>query len=99
MQMNLKLAMIAASAALAACGGGGGGGGGDTVAPAQFVARDYAFTPTLTSNPVGVVVFAIDPNTGAPSAVAGSPFAAGTGTVDVAVDPTCRFVYAANGSS
>lgn len=83
---------------LAGCGGGGGGD--DPAAPAVFVAKDYAFTANFNPNGAGgVAVFALDPATGAPSPVGGSPFTAGSGTsgtLDVAVDPACRFVYAAN---
>lgn len=83
--------------AVAACGGGGGDDGSP---PAAFVARDYAFTANFAvSVPGAVAAFAIDPASGAPSAVSGSPFTAEagtTGTIDVAVDPECKFVYAAN---
>ena len=43
-----------------------------------------------------VSVFAVNPGTGALTAVPGSPFSAGLTTTAVAVDPKGKFVYAAN---
>jgi 6-phosphogluconolactonase (cycloisomerase 2 family) len=47
----------------------------------------------------GVSVYAISTATGALSAVAGSPFTAGTDPSFVSVDPTDRFVYVVNEGS
>jgi len=55
-----------------------------------YMARGY---------PDGVAAFAIDAATGVPTAVPGSPFAAGDRACSIAVDPSSRFVYIANGSS
>jgi 6-phosphogluconolactonase (cycloisomerase 2 family) len=97
MDIRLLATALSLGLALAACGGGGGDDGSSSAA---FVARDYAFTANFAvSAPGAVAVFAIDPASGAPAAVPGSPFAAETGTtgtIDVAVDPQCKFVYAAN---
>ncbi len=46
-----------------------------------------------------VSAYTINSTTGALSPVAGSPFAAGTGPVSVAVDPSGKFAYVANESS
>ena len=46
-----------------------------------------------------VSAYAINPTTGALTAVTGSPFAAGTNPRSVTVDPTGRFAYAANQNS
>jgi 6-phosphogluconolactonase (cycloisomerase 2 family) len=47
----------------------------------------------------GVSVYAINITSGALSAVAGSPFSAGTDPSVVSVDPTDRFVYVVNDGS
>jgi DNA-binding beta-propeller fold protein YncE len=44
----------------------------------------------------GVTGYKIDPTTGALTAIAGSPFAAGETPISVAVDPTGKFAYVAN---
>jgi 6-phosphogluconolactonase len=44
-----------------------------------------------------VSAYAINPSTGALTAIAGSPFAAGQGPQSVAVDPSGKFAYVANG--
>ena len=43
-----------------------------------------------------VSAFRIDPVSGALSAVAGAPFAAGADPGSIAIDPSGRFAYAAN---
>jgi 6-phosphogluconolactonase (cycloisomerase 2 family) len=43
-----------------------------------------------------IAAYSVDTTTGALTAIAGSPFAAGGGPVSTAVDPSGRFVYAAN---
>lgn len=51
------------------------------------------------STPLGITVFAIDPNTVGLSVVAGSPFAPPAGALQlqaVAIDPTGRFAYLVN---
>jgi 6-phosphogluconolactonase (cycloisomerase 2 family) len=44
----------------------------------------------------GVAVYTINPTTGALTAVAGSPFAAGSGPISIAVTPNAEFAYVAN---
>jgi 6-phosphogluconolactonase (cycloisomerase 2 family) len=46
-----------------------------------------------------ISAYLIDSNSGALTAVSGSPFAAGTNPVGTAVDPTGRFLYVANNGS
>ncbi len=44
----------------------------------------------------GVSAYTIDATSGALKPVAGSPFAAGSGPISIAVDPTGKFAYVAN---
>jgi 6-phosphogluconolactonase (cycloisomerase 2 family) len=46
-----------------------------------------------------VSAYSIDSSTGALSEISGSPFAAGPGPTSIAVDPSGKFVYVANGGS
>jgi hypothetical protein len=48
------------------------------------------------TNADGILGYMINPVTGALTAIAGSPFAAGSGTGLVAVDPSGKFVYVGN---
>jgi 6-phosphogluconolactonase len=60
----------------------------------------FAYVTSIDDNVSGYVSgYAIDPNTGALTAISGSPFAAGVAPISVAVDPTGRFAYVANGNS
>jgi 6-phosphogluconolactonase len=54
---------------------------------------------TASGKPGNVSAFAIDPRSGALTPVSGSPFAAGTNPVGVAVSPNGRFVYVPNYNS
>ncbi|MGB8909626.1 MAG: beta-propeller fold lactonase family protein [Candidatus Cybelea sp.] len=58
----------------------------------------FAYVANLSSNGPGTVsAFKIDETTGQLTQVAGSPFSAGSGPEGVAVDPTGKFAYVANG--
>jgi 6-phosphogluconolactonase (cycloisomerase 2 family) len=52
-----------------------------------------------TGTPSGVLGFRVDAQTGALLPFAGNPFAGGTNPAAIAIDPTARFVYAANSGS
>ena len=56
----------------------------------------YVTNAPFSSGTGNVSGYTIDPNTGALTAIAGSPFPAGAGPVSVAVDPSGRFAYVAN---
>ncbi len=73
-------------------GGSGSGGGGATV-PQEFL---YASLPSSNS----IAAFQIDTNTGALTAVSGSPFAAtGQSPMGLAVHPSGKFLYGVNPQS
>jgi 6-phosphogluconolactonase len=57
----------------------------------------YATGTTAPGNGL-VAGFSIDSTTGALSPIAGSPFAAGTGAVQLVVDPSGRFLYVSDSS-
>jgi DNA-binding beta-propeller fold protein YncE len=54
---------------------------------------EFAYVLTDDSSILG---YRINPNTGALTAIAGSPFAGGKGASSVTVDPRGKFVYVAN---
>ncbi len=54
----------------------------------------FVYTANALSNDLSA--YAVDSATGALTAVAGAPFATGTGPVAVAIDPQNRYVYVAN---
>jgi 6-phosphogluconolactonase (cycloisomerase 2 family) len=55
--------------------------------------REIADTPGGFSADATISVFSIDPATGAPSPIAGSPFATAATTFDFAISPNDQFVY------
>ena len=57
----------------------------------------FAYVPNIFSN--NVSAYTIDANTGALTAVVGSPFAAGTEPLAVTIDPTGKFAYVPNAGS
>jgi 6-phosphogluconolactonase len=57
----------------------------------------FAYVANATSN--NVSGYTINATTGALTAIAGSPFPAGSFPFSVAVDPTGKFAYVANSSS
>ncbi len=57
------------------------------------------FAYVANRNSANVSAYTINATTGALAPVAGSPFAAGTNPVGVAVDPTGKFAYVGNYSS
>ena len=61
-------------------------------APAQ--SGSFAYETNFASG--NVSAYAINPLTGALTAVPGSPFSAGSGAIAVTVDPSSRFAYVAN---
>jgi 6-phosphogluconolactonase (cycloisomerase 2 family) len=63
----------------------------------RFVYTANGGSRTTTSNDVSA--YTLNATTGALSAVAGSPFAAGTNPSSVTVDPTGRFAYVSNQAS
>ena len=67
----------------------------------QSACELLGFDPVYVANEGSnnVSAYTIDGNTGALTAVAGSPFAAGSNPYSVAVDPTGTFVYVANEGS
>jgi len=89
------------SLALAGCGGhdfwakpnpGSSSGSNPTGAVPKF-----AFAANFNNGDVGSVsAYTVDNSSGALTAVSGSPFAAGTGTVAVGADSGGKFVFAAN---
>jgi len=62
-------------------------------APVKYTPR-FAYVANQNSDDVSA--YSIDPGTGALTAVAGSPFAAGNSPFAVAVSPSGKFAYAAN---
>ena len=59
----------------------------------------YVAESGTNSTNSGVFAFTINATTGALTAVAGSPFAADSGTGALSIDPSGKFLYAANGFS
>ena len=60
----------------------------------------FAYVANEVSGSTGNVLgYMINPSTGALTAIAGSPFAAGFAPFSVAVDPSGRFAYVANVNS
>jgi 6-phosphogluconolactonase (cycloisomerase 2 family) len=57
------------------------------------------FAYVTIGGPDGVAAYTIDQGSGALTAVAGSPFAAGTGPEHVAADPAGNFLYVSNAGS
>ena len=57
----------------------------------------FAYVANFVSN--NVSAFTINASSGALTAVAGSPFAAGAGPCSFSVDPAGKFVFVANNSS
>src|SRR5271154_4472167 len=74
---------------LAGCSDSGGSNNGST--------PEFAYLADAPDNQV--IAVTIDPNTGALSAVTGSPFSTTAGPVAVAVDPAGRFAYVADRDS
>jgi 6-phosphogluconolactonase len=94
--------MLFALATLAACGGGGGGGGdagagASSAAPSPDNVAGFVYVANFAGN--NVSAYTINDSTGALSEIAGSPFAAGIGPTSVAIDPSGKFAYVANGGS
>jgi 6-phosphogluconolactonase len=58
---------------------------------------EFAYVANYLSN--NISAYAIDASIGALMQVQGSPFAAGYGSYDVAIDPTGKFAYVANNGS
>ncbi|MGD0843875.1 MAG: beta-propeller fold lactonase family protein [Geobacteraceae bacterium] len=71
-----------------------GCGGND---PSTTVPKFFAYVANRSSNDVSA--YSINTATGALTAIAGSPFAAGTVPISVAVDPSGKSVYVANANS
>jgi 6-phosphogluconolactonase len=79
-----------------ACGGGGGysGGSGNPPPPPPSATLLY-----VTNGAVGTIdVLTIDPKTGIPTPISGSPLADGPMPSAIAVDPQKRFLYVASSS-
>jgi 6-phosphogluconolactonase len=95
---RMLAATIAVGTVLGACGGGGSDGDPGLL-PAPFVAKDFVYVVNNLNGTGSVSAFTIDTSTGALSAVAGSPFAAGANPNDVEVHPSGRFLYAGNSVS
>src|SRR2546430_15185525 len=57
------------------------------------------FAYVANSSTANVSAFTVNPSTGALTAVAGSPFVAGSGPITLAVDPASKFLYVANKGS
>jgi 6-phosphogluconolactonase len=97
-------------ATLVACGGGGGAGGDPSAAmppesrsgapPAGNLGGNVAgFVYVANSGSNNVSAYSINTSTGTLSEISGSPFAAGVGPTSMAVDPSGKFAYVANGGS
>jgi 6-phosphogluconolactonase (cycloisomerase 2 family) len=67
------------------------------VFPVVAGADSFVYTANLDSDTVSA--FRVDAATGALSAVAGSPFAAGNGPIGISLHPSGKFAYAANSVS
>jgi 6-phosphogluconolactonase (cycloisomerase 2 family) len=78
---------------LAACSGGGGTGAPPATTP-RF--SGFVYVANFGGSPGTVSAFTINAATGALTAVAGSPFAAGSSPFSVTVDPSGKFAYVAN---
>jgi len=65
-------------------------------APVTYIPK-FAYVANLASN--NVSAFTIDAASGGLTAVAGAPFAAGSGPFGVVTDPAGKFVYVTNGES
>jgi 6-phosphogluconolactonase (cycloisomerase 2 family) len=63
----------------------------------SLICRTAGRVVYVANNSDDVSVFTINPTTGALTSVAGSPFAAGAGPTAIAVDPSAKFAYVANG--
>ena len=63
------------------------------------VAPSGRFAYVANEDFINVSGYTINPSTGALTAIAGSPFAAGFAPFSVAVDPSGRFAYVANVNS
>ena len=70
-----------------------GCGTNDTL-PAQAGSNYFAYVANSVSN--NVSAYSIDTATGALTAIAGSPFAAGITSISVTVAPSGKFAYVAN---
>lgn len=66
----------------------------DNFSFAPTPSRSFAYETNFASS--NVSAYAIDPLAGTLTAVPGSPFSAGSGSIAVAVDPSSRFAYVAN---
>jgi 6-phosphogluconolactonase (cycloisomerase 2 family) len=69
--------------------------GRDTGIPAVHPNGRFLYAPNSESNDVSG--YALDPATGAPTPLIGSPFSAGAGTVALALSPSGSHLYAVNG--
>jgi 6-phosphogluconolactonase len=80
---------------LAGCGGGSMG----TAPMMGPVPQNASFMFIANMNGNTISAFALDPKTGVPSLVTGSPFAAGSGSEFMAADPSGKFLFVANAGS
>jgi 6-phosphogluconolactonase len=63
------------------------------------VSKNFVYTANAAGSPSTVSALASDAATGALTAVAGSPYGTGSGSLAIAADPTRRFLYVANAQS
>jgi 6-phosphogluconolactonase (cycloisomerase 2 family) len=89
---------IAASGALELMSGSplGVGGNGDIYPTSIAVTPDGSKLLSVATATDHVEVFALDPDSGAPSEVTGAPFQGGGSPYSVAIDPDGRFAYVGN---
>ncbi|MDQ2901594.1 MAG: beta-propeller fold lactonase family protein, partial [Acidobacteriota bacterium] len=93
-------AINAATGTLTPIAGSPFAGGSNPSGVAVDPTGKLVYVANFSNNGVGSVsAFTVNGATGALTPVAGSPFAAGSGPVYVAVDPTGKFVYVTNSSS
>jgi 6-phosphogluconolactonase len=93
--LSLLISMTLLGLVLVGCGGGSMG-----TAPMMGPVPQNAtlmFVANMNGNTVSA--FALDPKTGVPSLVTGSPFAAGSGPEFMAADPSGKFLFVANAGS
>ncbi len=90
-----RLAVFALGFALAGCGGGSM----TVMSPPAAVTANASFLFVANTSSNTISAFQVDPQSGTPTQVAGSPFAAGMAPEFMATDAAGKFLFVANSNS
>lgn len=96
-RLSLRTALLIVASLLlgilAACGGSGGSNTTPTPTPTPTVSNEFLYVGTAAG---GIAALSVSPTSGALTAVTGSPFSVGSGSVRLAADPSGKFVYSSS---